>query len=102
MHFSMFVPGISPTLLNIALPESLSTRSIAAAVTVLVLLSFCATKAAREEVTTRRAMRMNDRANAASWIDRLLSERPRVRRPAAMARGSLVLMPSYRTTDAVT
>jgi hypothetical protein len=29
-------------------------------------LLFCATKAAREEVTTRRAMRMKDRANADS------------------------------------
>src|SRR3954464_4334712 len=85
MQRSTFVPGIRPvTLLNIAVLESLSVRSTAAAVTWLVTLSFCATNAARDDVTTSRAMTMKERATAASWRASALSDR-RPRRVAAPA-----------------
>ncbi len=82
--------------------ESLSPRSMAAAVTVLVVLSFWATKAAREEVTTRSATRMKERANADSWIAKLFRERPRGRTVVASDRGRLVLMPPHRAAGALT
>src|SRR5215207_5140021 len=80
MHRSTGVLGMRPVTVpaaNIAVFESLSVRSIDALLTELAMLSFCATNAAREEVTTSRATRMNDRANADSCSTRLLRERPR-------------------------
>src|SRR5688500_9259513 len=83
MHRSTFAPGIRPvTLLNMAVLESLSVRSTDAAVTWLVTLSFCATNAARDEVTTSSAIRMNESATAASCRASALSDR-RPRRVAA-------------------
>src|SRR5215210_7402492 len=81
MHRSYVVPGtMLVTLLNIAVVESLSVSVMAALLTWFVELSFCATKAARDEVTTSRAIRMKVSANADSWMARLFRERPPRRR----------------------
>src|SRR3954470_631484 len=92
MQRSTFVPGIRPvTLLNMAVFRSLSARSIAAAVTWFDVLSFCATNAARDEVTTSSAMRMNDRAAAETWIATVF--RDRRRRDGTVGSGSRGLIP---------
>src|SRR5687768_5165663 len=104
MHRSSELVGVMfGTALNIAVPESVSVRAIAALVTWLVVFSFCATKAARDEVTTSRAIRMKVSANADSWIARLLGERPRRRCTCTTVdRGPFGLIPRYRATGLVT
>ena len=60
MHRSTTWPGTRfVTLVNIAVPRSLSASCTVALLTWLVALSLCATKAARDEVTTRIEIRMN-------------------------------------------
>ena len=104
MQRSSVVPGFRlVTPLNIAVPESVSVSAMAALVTWLVVLSFCATKAARDEVTTSRAIRMKVSANADSWMARLFRERPRRRCTCTTVdRGPFVLITPYRATVAVT
>jgi hypothetical protein len=93
MQRSTSVAGIRPvTLANIAVPESLSVRSTAAAVTWLVTLSFWATNAARDEVTTSSAMRMNDSATAASWITSAFRDRRCGRTAPTVGSGPRMLM----------
>src|SRR5688500_2897162 len=104
MHRSSELVGVMlGTALNIAVPESVSVSAIAALVTWLVVFSFCATKAARDDVTTSRAIRMKVSAKADSWIARLLRERPR--RGCACTtvdRGPFELIPLYRASDPIT
>src|SRR3712207_4865211 len=104
MQRSSVVPGIRlVTLLNIAVPESVSVSAMAALVTWLVELSFCATKAARDDVTTSRATRMKVSAKADSWMARLFRERPRRRcTRTTVDCGPFVLMHPYRAIGAFT
>src|SRR5688500_20192558 len=104
MQRSTGEPGIRlVTPLNIAVPESVSVSAIAALLTWFVELSFCATKAARDEVTTSRAMRMKVSAKADSWIARLFRERLR-RRCDCTAEdwGPFELIHPYRATAGIT
>src|SRR5215207_2529583 len=102
MQRSTSVPGIRPvTLANIAVPESLSVRSTAAAVTWLVTLSFWATKAARDDVTTSSAMAMNDSVTAANWTASALRDRRRGRSVPVVGSGPRMVMHPYRETDGV-
>src|SRR4051794_4031849 len=95
MHRTWLTPGIRPETLNMAVVPSLSVRSTAALLTVLAMLSFWATKAARDDVTTSSAIMMKLRANAASCSTRLLRDRPPRRPiPADCTCGALMHAPS--------
>src|SRR3954447_15249218 len=95
MHRAWALPGIRPVRLNMAVAPSLSVRSTVALLTVLAMLSFWATKAARDEVTTSNATRMKVSAKAASCTTRLLSERPpRWPGPAGWRREAFMPAPS--------